>query len=1097
VFAWTAGSAVSGNTVTGFTGTLTLASGDIETCQVTGLGVTFDGSTFYNYCVFIGIATPQALKFAVVANAPMGNSVASTSVSVTAVGTPGAVSGASVVTNAAGTTNTVTWSAPTTGASLVTSYTVTITGLAADGVTTSTASCSASTSPCTFTPSAGVTYSVKIAANNSAVLGGSQATSTTLTVPAVTVPSAPAAPTAVVSPITLSSVATSYGVKVSWTAPASAGTITGYAVIGSVALTNANCLLATGSTATKAQATDTTYGTAANTIIITGTDTSITCALAGATAATFTIKAISGVGPSAASSASASVTPVALPTLTDSVLKTGSTSAGYTVGWNGLASGATSYTVSVTTGSSVTTFTTTNTYYVVPASALASGVSSAITVTATNAAGNSAARTANSAASATAATAVNKYLNSSTAPTTISLSWTASADVLPVTYNVTATQNGTSVVLGSAIAGTTFSIAYSSTYSDIAVVAVTAYGNATAAPVSNTYTALGVPAAPTLGSITPGATSTTITVVKGASGWTTSSAATSDITTTVAASITNTATGAVTACTLATLTFTCATTANTQYSYSVTESDFFGTSTALTGGFLSLSTVPGAPTITAAAAASATSVTLTWTAGTAGSTPTTGYLVYVAVPNSNPAVVVYCPTVLSGSSTSCTITGLTAGTTYSYSVSALNAMGSSTAAIAVSASATTVTTPTAAAVPGTVGSVTISYPGYPSLGASWTAPTDNADPVSSYTVTATGADGSTGTCVVTGLTAVCTVPSNQAYTISVKANNTTGTSATASTALSAAYVNNSPALFAVVSQVSGTLSIAGYAPIQSANSTNITPITSYLVTATPGTGAATTKTCSAIGTTATLVAGCTVTGLVAGAKYTVSVTPVSAVGNSTVVMSSVATVLSATAPAAPTAVDAVRNATGLAITWTAPATAGSGQLVGYLVTATDPLTTQSYSCPYNATYGLLLAPATSCSIAGLSVGSTYNLSVTAVTQDGAGTKQLSAAGSKTGVIYNTLAPEPVMATFLAVTAKQKSVSALSPAAKTALSGLISSTNDGAQITIAGYGTTKAIALARANAAANYLFNNGAAVHVTIKSVISKTIKTALVTVTVN
>jgi hypothetical protein len=146
---------------------------------------------------------------------------------------------------------------------------------------------------------------------------------------------------------------------------------------------------------------------------------------------------------------------------------------------------------------------------------------------------------------------------------------------------------------------------------------------------------------------------------------------------------------------------------------------------------------------------------------------------------------------------------------------------------------------------------------------------------------------------------------------------------------------------------------------------------------------------------------------------------------------------------------------------------------------------------------VLLAPATSCSIAGLSVGSTYNLSVTAVTQDGAGTKQLSAAGTKTGVIYNVLAPEPVMATFLAVTAKQKSVSALSPAAKTALSGLISSTNDGAQITIAGYGTTKAIALARANAAANYLFNNGAAVHVTIKSVISKTIKTALVTVTVN
>ena len=77
------------------------------------------------------------------------------------------------------------------------------------------------------------------------------------------------------------------------------------------------------------------------------------------------------------------------------------------------------------------------------------------------------------------------------------------------------------------------------------------------------------------------------------------------------------------------------------------------------------------------------------------------------------------------------------------------------------------------------------------------------------------------------------------------------------------------------------------------------------------------------------------------------------------------------------------------------------------------------------------------------------------------------------------------------------MSALSPVAKTALSGLISSINDGASITITGYGTTKAIAQARANAAASYLFNNGAAVHITITTVISKTVTTALVTVTSN
>jgi hypothetical protein len=343
---------------------------------------------------------------------------------------------------------------------------------------------------------------------------------------------------------------------------------------------------------------------------------------------------------------------------------------------------------------------------------------------------------------------------------------------------------------------------------------------------------------------------------------------------------------------------------------------------------------------------------------------------------------------------------------------------------------------------------------------------------------------------------------NVAYTVTVYALNafstassTTGVAST-NTITSKKWSSDAPALFGGASAVSGTISIQGVAPLKSLNggatNDNLDP-TSYTATAslTVGGAVAGTVTCASIATP------CTIVGLAAGTKYYVKVVANTAAGASTVNEIVAITVLAATAPAAPTNVAATRNATGLAITWTAPASAGSGQLVGYWVTATDPLTTQQYSCPYNATYGLLLAPATSCSIAGLSVGSSYNLSVTAITQDGAGTKQLSAAATKTGVLYNVLAPEPVMATFLAVTAKQKSVSALSPAAKTALSGLISSTNDGAQITIAGYGTTKAIALARANAAASYLFNNGAAVHVTIKSVVSKTIKTALVTVTSN
>jgi DNA repair protein RadC len=126
----------------------------------------------------------------------------------------------------------------------------------------------------------------------------------------------------------------------------------------------------------------------------------------------------------------------------------------------------------------------------------------------------------------------------------------------------------------------------------------------------------------------------------------------------------------------------------------------------------------------------------------------------------------------------------------------------------------------------------------------------------------------------------------------------------------------------------------------------------------------------------------------------------------------------------------------------------------------------------------------------------YKVSVTPISQ-GASSGPIVGAAATQAVTFTAVTPEPVIATFLAVTAKQKSVSALSANAMTALGNLISNTNDGASVTVTGYGTTKAIALARANATASYLFNNGAAIHITIKSVISKSVKTALVTVTSN
>jgi len=595
-------------------------------------------------------------------------------------------------------------------------------------------------------------------------------------------------------------------------------------------------------------------------------------------------------------------------------------------------------------------------------------------------------------------------------------------------------------------------------------------------------------------------------------------------------------------------------TSNTIYTYSVVATSQIGSSaTPVTGQLWTTTTAPSAPVITSATSALALnststayvySVTLNWSAPTTiGGAPVTGYIASVTQTGLNSGNPVYCTSVLTATATSCTFTvnAYDGSNAVSYSVVALNAGGPGTAATSIAVSGTgdvtsSVKPPVAAAAPAAPqlawpASSMLSYPASGSITATWqaiglvagtsssadqsTANVTNASlslPITGYTCTAVNG-GVTTTVTVAATATSCTFTGllNKAYTVNVYANNayalgatTTGTStglvlsstATSTGEVSIPQVASAHANFGGASVVSGTITVQWIAPyaVNIGKSPIIAPdtlkVTSYTATATDAAGKSFTCT-----STSNM---CTITGLANSTTYDVTVVATTEDGSTPLTVSHVSLkTIAASAAAAPVITGAVRGANGLAITWTAPVSAGSGQLVGYFVTATDPLSTQQYTCGYNATYGLLLAPATTCSIAGLTVGNSYNISVTAVTKDGAGTTQLSAVATKTGVVYNTLAPEPVMATFLAVTAKQKSVSALSSGAKTSLASLISSINDGAQITITGYGTTKAIALARANAAANYLFNNGAAVHVTIKSVISKTIKTALVTVTQN
>ena len=1025
----------------------------------------------------------------------LGSSVGNGSATATILDVPGAPTG---VTAAIAGSNkvTVSWTAPASnGGSAITGYIVTAastdtmattTACTSGGVTTNltnttnantvitVASALITTITCTFGgTAAATTFTVQ------AVNGTTLTTNTTAGYSAASAASTAVTPVAyLAAPTVYTSGAVGSAITVSWTAVTGATSytvaFTAISPTGSVTTTTTtgvtNTYLVVPATATGA---DDTYSVTVATANTAGTGT-----------ASGAVGTASGASASAALVPSAPATLVnyaggtsAAPTTTKLVWTAPTNTYGLPVTYNVVATVAGVITT-LASGLSVTTWS--ETY---------SATHTAITVYAVNTVGVSASGTVIGTTYAAVVPGAPTGLSGGTPSATgATVTWTSGATAgttgftAPVTtgYTITATgSNGTSATCTWA-SGTTCTFALLSgnvtyTYS---IVETNANGSSVAATGTFT-TAVGAPGAPTVTSVT--ATDTTATLTWTAPALTggapigsylvsATSAGGSPMTCTTTTALTCTVTGL---------------TAGTAATYAVTAYNAIGAGTPATTS----NSVAGFTTLAAAAAPVGVkiittgakkpsypaigSMTINWTVGAANATPVTGFICEAVDASGVNATV---DVSVGATATTCSFTGL-ANVAYTVHVYALNA------------TATTVAT-------GTIDGAVITNVALTTNVVTITTASKHAY----YVGETVNVTAGTTTSVNGAFTVKAVTDNTFTYALTATNISTTADTGTVSSGFTSnTWVNDAPALFGGASAVSGTISIQGIAPIQNlangglavgSTNDNVAP-TSYTVKAYTAAGVlGGTKSCT------TLATPCTVVGLVAGATYNVSVIAVNAIGTSNVYQTSAFTVLSATAPAAPTAVTALRTTNGLSVGWTAPASAGSGQLVGYLVSATDALTGQQYTCPYNATYGVLLAPSVSCYIAGLTVGNSYTVSVTAITQDGAGTVQRSAAATKT-VEYNSLSPEPVMATFLAVTAKQKSVSALSGAAKSALNNLISITNDGAKVTVTGYGTTMAIALARANATATYLQSNGAAVHVSIKTVISKTIKTALVTVTSN
>ncbi len=1033
-FSWSAPTtAITGNAITGYTGTLTTASGEVVNC-----------TTSTTSCTISGLTPGAAYSFSVVANAPLGNSAAATLASFATTGVSGPVGGLTAVSSAAGTTINVSWTAPTQYFTWATGYTVTATPATGSAVT-----CSVTGLTAACTVSAGTTYTVSVVATASLTPGPVTATSAaaTTTVTTATVPGAPTGVTAVVSG--------SNQITVSWTAPASNGgsAVTRYIVTAVTSNSGTVTSAVSGDASTTAATCSGLVCTSASGI----TATSMTFTVSAGGAFTFTVQAVNAVSASGgtASSASMSVTAVATPG-TPSAIYYGTATTGYLVAWPA-ATAATSYTVTVLGGVAPLTYTTTGTSYSVPASALSAGNTYQIFVTAVNAAGtatsNAASLTSTVPGSPSAGVEYQFNNAAGTAPATVTLSWTAptTGNVYPVTYTVYTTVNGVVTQLASGLTSTTWSGAYNA--NGYSVYAVTATGS------SNAALSLWTPVAPQSAPAAPTALVAsglpTVTWTPGATG--SSNVAVTSYTVTA----TNPATGAVVTCAWtsgATCTFTTLA-SNTFYLFSVTETDAYGTSTALTGYAATAVAAPGVVTgVTATLGTDGTSATISWTGPvTTGNSPVSTYL--VSVTNTGNSAVYVCPTVLTASSTSCTITGLASGATYSVSVQASNSAGSSSA-VGLTAPATLVT-PAAATTPANPAAVTITYPAFGTLGVAVTAGTVNAAAVTSYTATATGTNGTTATCTMSALTCTLTGLSNQAYTVVVTATSSQGTSSgTSANATAYSAPDNAALITSATSSALGTIVVGWSAPVatSSANADNAA-ITGYTVTAVDASGNS-----FNCGTVAASATSCTIKGLANNTAYTVTVTPLNGAGASTVSASVSATTMKAVLASAPVISSVAQSAAGVVVTWTAPTSTGGLAVSGYNVTALAA-DGSMVSCPTVAGTSL------TCTIKNLSASTAYTISVNAVTAAGSG-----AAATQAYTTSAIPVPNGIIVQF----AKTNAV--LTGTAKKQLAALAAKLTGSLHVTFVGFSKSSvSLARSRALAVANYMLQLGVEVKISIQA----------------
>ncbi len=348
-------------------------------------------------------------------------------------------------------------------------------------------------------------------------------------------------------------------------------------------------------------------------------------------------------------------------------------------------------------------------------------------------------------------------------------------------------------------------------------------------------------------------------------------------------------------------------------------------------------TVPGAPTSPAATPGDG-AATVTWSPPTIdGGSPVTGYNVYQGTTAGGESTTPVNAAPLSASAATDLITGLTNGTTYFFTVTAVNAVGEGPASTEVS------TTPTAASGPTVPGAPTspAATPGDGAATVTWSPPTtDGGSAVTGYNVySGTTAGGESATplnpaplSATAASYLISSLTNGTEYFFTVTAVNAVGegppsAEVTATPKASAGPTVPAPpvSLRAVSGDASATVT---WTPPASDGGS---PITGYNVYAGTTAGGESTTPVNAKplppGTTSDLVSG-----LTNGTAYFFTITAVNAVGESgpsAEVSTTPAAVSGATAPSAPLHLKAKPGNHKVTLTWEPPASDGGSTVTGY------------------------------------------------------------------------------------------------------------------------------------------------------------------------